>query len=852
MDTKAIELSQPIVKYPVARWHCTFLILVLRLRVSEVNMKETMVLNPISKGWWILLTLLGVFMGVASHAAEVESSELFLKGRDIYRAQCADCHGERGEGVEEKCDETLVGTRSLESLTRRVVRTMPEEDPELCIGDDALAVSTYVYHAFYSQEAQARLGNGVRVELSRLTVPQYLNSVADMLLLVTPDSQGKRGADHALKAFQGGEPGLSATYFQSKGMNKANEQKLERIDLQVDFDFKEGSPDASIEPDQFAIIWEGGMFAESTGHYEFRVSTQNGARLYVNNDPGRQRGKLRDDSSVAGQQALIDGWVSSGEMRSLEARVFLLGGRHYPIRLEYFKYLEKTGSIKLEWRKPHGVWRVMGSETLNTHRPPRTFVVETSFPADDRSLGYERGSSVSWSWYEAVTQAAVATASEVVGRLPLLAGFEAGDENRAEKLKEFLPSLATLAYRRPLSEEEDQLFRNILFAQAENPEIAVRRGVMLALTSPEFLYTPWDSSGNPPDAHQLASRLSLTLWDSVPDQALLHAAHQGELSSEHQIIEQAKRMLNNPRTRFKMRGFFDHWLEIEERDLRKDEQLFPDFDEALVVDLRRSLDLFIEDVVWSDASDYRQLLLADYMMLNPFLKKFYLPDQQDTEALEEQGLPTDMAAFEKVAFPKEQRSGVLTHPYLLSAFAYHNNTSPIHRGVFLTRNIVGRALKPPPMAIAFKDSDFPEDITMREKITQLTSDKACMACHSIINPLGFALESFDAVGRWRTHEKDKPVDTLSEYLSEDGESIQVQRARDIAQFAVKDELAHTAFVGQMFFHLVKQSPDAFEPGALQRLRLQFEQEGFNIRSLITHMSVLAVTLDHQNESITKQ
>jgi len=824
----------------------------LDLSDSETNMKETIALNQISKGCWIVLITLGISFTEFSQASEMESNELFLKGRDIYRAQCVDCHGERGEGVEEKCDETLVGTRSLESLTRRVVRTMPEEDPDLCVGDDALAVSNYVYHAFYSQEAQARLGNGVRVELSRLTVPQYLNSVADMLLLVTPDSKGERGLDHALKAFHAGEPGLNATYFQSKGMNKANEQKLERVDFEIEFDFKEGSPDASIEPDQFAIIWEGGMFAESTGHYEFRVSTQNGARLYVNNDPGRQRGKLRDDSSVAGQQALIDGWVSSGEMRSLEARVFLLGGRHYPIRLEYFKYLEKTGSIKLEWRKPHGVWRVMDSETLNTHRPPRTFVVETAFPADDRSLGYERGSSVSWSWYEAVTQAAVATASEVVERLPLLAGFKAGDKERADKLQEFLPRLATLAYGRPLTEEEDQLYRNILFAQAENPEIAVRRGVMLALTSPEFLYTPWDSSGNQPDAHQLASRLSLALWDSVPDQTLLHAAHQGELSSEAQIVAQAKRMLNNPRTRYKMRGFFDHWLEIEERDLSKDEQLFPDFDEALVVDLRRSLDLFIEDVVWSEASDYRQLLLADYMMLNPFLKEFYQSGQGESEALEEQGLPTDMTMFEKVSFPKDQRSGILTHPYLLSAFAYHNNTSPIHRGVFLTRNIVGRALKPPPMAIAFKDSDFPEDITMREKITQLTSDTACMACHSIINPLGFALESFDAVGRWRTHEKDKPVNTLSEYLTEDGESIQVQRARDIARFAVEDELAHTAFVAQMFFHLVKQSPDAFEPGALQRLRLQFEQESFNIQSLITQMSVLAVTLDHQSESTTEQ
>ena len=111
---------------------------------------------------------------------------------------------------------------------------------------------------------------------------------------------------------------------------------------------------------------------------------------------------LRKVDDNPDQAALIDGWVSSGEMREHTARVFLLGGRHYPIRLEFFKYKEDVSSIKLEWKPPHGVWEVVDDRHLVTAKTRRTFVVTTSFPADDRSLGYERGSSTSPEWQAAV------------------------------------------------------------------------------------------------------------------------------------------------------------------------------------------------------------------------------------------------------------------------------------------------------------------------------------------------------------------------------------------------------------------------------------------------------------------
>ncbi len=152
---------------------------------------------------------------------------------------------------------------------------------------------------------------------------------------------------------------------------------------------------------------------------------------------------------------------------------------------------------------------------------------------------------------------------------------------------------------------------------------------------------------------------------------------------------------------------------------------------------------------------------------------------------------------------------------------------------------MGRALKPPPIAVAFKNDEFAPDLTMREKITQLTRDKACMACHSVINPLGFALENYDAVGRWRTRDNNKPVDSKSEYVTVDGDTLEVQSARDIADFAVASESSHRAFVTQMFQHLVKQNPAAYGPDTVARLQSQFEEDDFNIQHLMARIAVLA-------------
>lgn len=768
-------------------------------------------------------------------------------GAKIYLEKCAACHGKNGEGVQDRFENALFGDESLLALTERIAESMPEDDPESCVGPDAEAVGQYIYDEFYSYEA--RLAKGLisrpRVELSRLTVAQYRNALADLVGQLTaaprdprPDGfvtrfrirEGKKVPDPDLY-----ERGLLGSYSQSKQMNKRDRMVMVRVDSRIDFDYGAGSPDEEIDPEAFSITWNGSIKTRSTGHYEFRITTPNGVRLYLNADSPAQRGKLRDDDSATIRSRLIDGWVSSGEERTLRGRVFLLGGRTYPLRLEYFKYLDPTAAIRLEWKPPHGVWSVMDEQVLRTTPAARTFVVDTPFPADDRSLGYERGSSVSAEWHNAVSNGALATADEIISRLPILLGKKPTDPQDRESYAKFAKEFAARAFRRPLTETESQLYGTTLF-EAATPEEAVRSAVLLALTSPHFLYTDLSTNDQPPAAHAIASRLAFALWDSLPDEALWRAADRGELSTDEQVQAQAIRMLNDPRARAKIRDFFEHWLELEERDLAKDKQMYPEFDEAVVADLRTSLELFVEEVVWGDSSDYRELLQADYLLLNERLQQLYGQPKKKPQGGNQLPHP-----YAKVSSKQEGRSGILTHPYLLSAFAYHNNTSPIHRGVFLTRNIVGRHLKPPPIAVAFENSDFAPELTMREKITELTRDQACVSCHEVINPLGFALESFDAVGRWRTEENEKPIDASASYTSAEGATIAINNPRDIANIAVQSPAAQRAFVKQIFQHLVKQNSVGYGPETIEQLREQFVADEFHIRKLLVHVASRAAT-----------
>eukprot|EP00913_Durusdinium_trenchii_P008873 g8339.t1 len=698
--------------------------------------------------------LAAIFVGMLAVGSEAAPNG--RTGREIYRKQCARCHGGNGQGVVKVNEKPLTGNRSLAELTKVIHDTMPEEKPELCVGDDARRVAQYIYNAFYSPRARSKNGPA-RIELARLTAPQYLNSVADLV-------SGENGP-----ARVGPARGMKAEYFKGRRFRR-NERVEQRVDPRIVFEFGDKSPHKLIKDSkEFSIRWSGAVIAEETGEFEFSIRTEIGARLWVNDFATPK----------------IDAWVASkGRPKTHTTTVTLLGGRAYPIRLDVFKYKDKTASIVLEWKPPHKAREPIPNRCLAPQGVATTFVASTPFPADDRVSGYERGVSVSKAWDESTTQAAIETANALLPRIAAAGrssgrGRRGGNRSRGkssggdvkQRVMEFCRRFAERAFRRPLTTTQKRFFVDVHFERSASLESAVKRSVLLILKSPRFLYPGVGAKGF--DDYDVANRLALGLWDSLPDRTLLEAAAKGQLKTATQVEQQANRMLADPRAKAKLRHVFHEWLQMDEKEsIPKDKNLFPEFDERLTSDLRTSLDLFIDSVVWSKDSDYRRLLLAEHAFVNPRIAKFYGLQQAATGADD---------AFQRVEFEPGKRAGVLTHPYLLSMFAYHNLSSPIHRGVFLTRRVMGRSLKPPPQATEFKDGSFDPHMTTREKVTLITKSTSCMTCHSVINPLGFSLEHFDAVGRFREQEKKRPIDASSDYETVAGKRVKLNGARSLAE-----------------------------------------------------------------------
>ena len=725
-------------------------------------------------------------------------------GEQVYREHCARCHGAKGEGVAKEYGKPLIGDKPLVELTKLIDETMPQDDPDLVSADEAKRVSAYVYDTFYSPVAQAR-NQPARIELSRLTVRQYRHAVADLL------------GSFRWNNTWGNERGLKGEYFKSREM-RTNDRVISRLDPEVRFDFGTAAPQPEkFEAHRFSIRWEGAVLAPETGDYEFIVQTEHAARLWIN------------DTS----RPLIDAWVKSGDGTEHRESIRLLGGRVYPLRLEFSKATqgvnnaknkdkpppEVKASISLQWKLPDRVAEVIPSRNLTPNKFPVVCAVTTPFPPDDRSVGYERGTSVSQAWDAATTDAALEVAAYVSKNLAELSGVKSDAADRPKKLREFCTRFVERAFRRPLTDEQKQFFIERQFQETPDLDLAVKRVVLLALMSPRFLYH--DADGGQADAYDVANRLSFGLWDSLPDQELLKAAAANQLSNRDQVRRHAERMIGDLRTRAKLHEFFLQWLQTDRFvDLAKDSKRFPEFDEEIVSDLRTALDLFLDEVVWSDASDFRQLLLADWLELNGRLGKFY-----DIE------LPAD-APFQKVTAQKDQRAGVLTHPYLMAGFAYTSTSSPIHRGVFVSRSILGRALRPPPEAVAPLPPELHKDLTTRERVVLQTKGEACQACHRMINPLGFAFENFDAVGRYRKQEQGKPIDATGVYLSRTGSSVPFKDVRGLAKYLAESPETHAAFVEQLFHYVVKQPIRAHGPQTLVELRKSFTDSGCNIRKLV--------------------
>jgi hypothetical protein len=334
----------------------------------------------------------------------------------------------------------------------------------------------------------------------------------------------------------------------------------------------------------------------------------------------------------------------------------------------------------------------------------------------------------------------------------------ASDEE--ECAQRILRSLARRAFRRPVGDEDIKAAQE-LYHQGRDEggfEAGIEAGLSAILVSPQFLFRMERDPENVPAAAayrisplELASRLSYFLWSSTPDDELLELAERGELARPDVLEQQVRRMLADQRSRSLVSNFAGQWLHLRNLEaVIPDMRLFPDFDDNLRQALRQETELFFESLVREDRSAL-DLVKADYTYLNERLARHYgIPHVYGSQfrrtALDESGAGS-------------HRGGLLRHGSILSVTSYATRTSPVIRGQWVLKNLLGSPPPPPPDDVpALKDNTVSSLLSVRERLSQHRANAACASCHDLMDPIGFSLENFDAVGRWRETDAAKPID----------------------------------------------------------------------------------------------
>lgn len=339
-------------------------------------------------------------------------------------------------------------------------------------------------------------------------------------------------------------------------------------------------------------------------------------------------------------------------------------------------------------------------------------------------------------------------------RALFLCGHEPG-QHQGSCARRILAPLVRSAWRRPVTNQE--LARLLqLAAAAQQRGASFEQGIGVALqavlVSPYFLFRieadPAQAGPYRLNQYELASRLSYFIWSSMPDHELLNMADGGQLQGPVAMKAQIKRMLADPKSKRLVEAFGGQWLQTRNLDtLKPDAKKFPEYDEELRDAMQTETQMFLETMVREDRS-VLDLLDARFTFLNERLARHY--GIQGVSGPE----------FRRVDLDGAQRSGILTQASVLTVSSYPTRTSPVVRGKWILDNFLGAPPPPPPANVpALDETSLGTDATVRQQLESHRSNALCASCHSKMDPLGFGLENYDAIGRWRTLDGKLPVDS---------------------------------------------------------------------------------------------
>ena len=394
---------------------------------------------------------------------------------------------------------------------------------------------------------------------------------------------------------------------------------------------------------------------------------------------------------------------------------------------------------------------------------------------------------------------------------------------------EILSTLIRRAYRRPVGPAD--LETPLAFFRegqtAAGFDAGIERALGAVLMSPEFLFRvevdPADTAPGEPyrvSDLELASRLSFFLWSSIPDDELLDAAERGVLSDADELERQTRRMLADPRAYNLASNFAGQWLQLRNLPaVSPNGRIFPDFDDNLRRAFREETERFIDSVLREDRG-VADLLQADYTFLNERLAKHYgIPGVYGTR-------------FRRIELDgHSRRGGLLRHGSILSVTSYATRTSPVIRGVWVLSNIFGAPPPPPlPNVPALEDAQVDPNLPLRERLAAHRANPVCANCHRTIDPVGFALENYDALGRWRDYEGDTPAIDVSGALPGVGEFEGIDGL--VEGLLTRPDLFAGTMTEKLLTFALGRGVEHFDQPAIRQILRDAEPDGYRLSSLI--------------------
>lgn len=403
---------------------------------------------------------------------------------------------------------------------------------------------------------------------------------------------------------------------------------------------------------------------------------------------------------------------------------------------------------------------------------------------------------------------------------------------------EFITRFGRRAFRRPLEQTEIDAFVALygkgagLYEGGSDFEQGIALVVEGMLQSPSFLYRvelevpPAGEALVALDGYGIAARLSYMLWNSTPDDTLLDAAEAGELDTPEGIETHARRLLADARAADPVQDFHAQWLRMDRySNISKDPDLFPDFGGETPASMAAETREFFRNVILEQDGTFADLMTSRTTFVDDALARIY-------------GLQGDFGTtLTQVELDPTTRSGFLTQPGFLAANAYFAESSPIHRGVFVQRQVLCADIPDPPPGVDLQLPPADENIrTTRQRVEQHTSPDQCAPCHSMINAPGYAFEGFDAIGAVRTMDNGEPVDTVASFDNPDGTAMSFTGAVDLIGQLAESDTAKRCYTTQWFRYTAMRPETEVDACTLDGIHTAMLESDYDVQELLVALT----------------